>query len=308
MVIERCTLSIASATQFLAGSTSKRIPYEIVHGLLLALRGWISRPAVITTAISQDLYRGFFFRGVDPHFHTLAEAFLEVSFEADLVQISLPQIYRHRPLYNTPLYHELGHFIDQHHGITDRSLTLYDEHWQLPGLELDSLSNASLQAIQKNHRGEYFADLFAVSFAGTAFSGFLDAFAGDSPAGISHPATAERLRVVEDFLEGKPNAVVELFQTTLSALELPNLQLQFEVPDVTEFFDNVRPYPLTSDRQVHGIFDSSWRYLENIWAHPNGHWEDLGNNDKIEQAINDLVEKSIRNRMISMKWRGHASS
>lgn len=115
--MESITREIWSATQFLAGSTTKRIPYEVVYGMELALNGFTKHPVAVTTAIIQE--QQFKFQGVPQNFYKYCEGFLAIEFEAELIQIALPEIYRHRPLYNVALYHELGHFIDRHQNLTE---------------------------------------------------------------------------------------------------------------------------------------------------------------------------------------------
>ena len=273
-----------------------------MYGLRLAISGWTKTETAITTAISQDLYGGFYFRGVDQQFKTLAEAYLGIVIATELIQISLPQVYRHRPLYNLPLYHELGHFLDVHHSITPYTFMLSDATSLLPSLPA-GLPKDTLHNIHINHRMEYFADLFGASFTGLAYGDFLQAFAGANSISLTHPATSDRLTVIDDFLNGKSNPIVELFCTALSNLKLPELKAQFSAPDLNESFDNVRPYLIQSDAEAHGILDSGWHYLQTAWTSPTGLWAEM-DEAKIEQTVNDLIEKSTRNRMIVTKWGG----
>lgn len=295
------TYSIASAAQFLAGSTSKRIPYEIAHGLRLALDEWAKSASIITIAISPDLYRGFYFMGVHPSFYKLADAFLGIKVDAELVQISLPEIYRRRPLYCTPLYHELGHYLDVHLGISRHTLLTDGTGWPLPDIVANGIDKKRLEQIHESHRMEYFADLFGASYGGAAYVDFLDEFAGGEGVSDSHPATPTRISVINDFLEGKPNDVINLFQKTLDALGYPSLGPRFTKIDVTKAFNNVRPYQIKSDAEVHGILDSGWLFLKEVLSKPEGPWKEMQAH-QAEKTINDLIEKSIRNYMISKSW------
>lgn len=117
--------SIDSATKFLTGSTSKRIPYEIVYTLERALLdGWESHTPLITTAIGSGIRESFYFQGVPELFGDLVENILGKKLPRNLVQISLPQAYRHKPLYIVPLYHELGHYIDKVNRVVETSLLI----------------------------------------------------------------------------------------------------------------------------------------------------------------------------------------
>lgn len=305
-VVQTFIASIASATNFLIGSTSKKIPYEIAYCLKLASAGWTNTPPIITTALSPDLYRGFYFLGVSPNFYTYAENFLNVKFTSELVQISLPDIYRRRPLYCTPLYHELGHFIDSHRKITGLSLMIQGDDWPLPGIDLSVLPDFSKRRLQVSHRMEYFADLFCASYTGRSGREFLSAFAGTQGASPTHPATQARLEVIDAFLASTHHPIVDLFQETLKALALPQLKQCYDAPSIEVEFSNVRPYTIKSEKEVHGIFDSGWMYLSEAWESPKGPWQSL-EIAKREQAVNDLIEKSIRNHMIISKWNNHAA-
>lgn len=231
---------------------------------------------------------------------------MDIQFKSELVQISLPDVYRRRPLYCTPLYHELGHFIDLHRGVTTRSLISKDHNWPLPGFDIALITDdASRRRVQTSHRMEYFADLFSASFTGKSGREFLQAFAGNQAVSATHPATADRIKVIDDFLTSKPNPIVELFQETLAALTLPSLGIFYTSPNIIDSFDNVRPYAIKDPRELHGIYDAAWSYLCEIWHTPRTQWAQL-EQFRREQSVNDLVEKSIRNYMIQEKWSPHA--
>lgn len=291
----------------MAGSTSKRIPYEIVYGLRLSLESWITKNAIITTAISPDFRSGFYFQGVNPNFNNLTKAYLNIEINQELVQISLPQIYRHRPLYNIPLYHELGHFLDTHHQITKVSLLLHDLNTSLPSLDPKTFDQNMLNFVQTHHRMEYFADLYATSYIGAAYHDFLKSFADGAAFSYTHPATQDRLTLINKFLSGHPDPIFDMFASALKALNLPELKIYHIKPNVDDCFDNFRPYPIASDNEVHGIFTAAWEYLEKTLANPQGMWKSLREN-QIEKIINNLVEKSIRNRMVTERWKNGSSN
>ncbi|MGV3581659.1 MAG: hypothetical protein ACO1N8_05070 [Methylophilus sp.] len=299
-VLSTLTNEIGSITKFLAGSTSKRIPYEIVYSLRLGLNSWINKNAIITTAISPDFRSGFYFQGVNQQFNILAKSYLDIDFNNELVQISLPQLYRHRPLYNIPLFHELGHFLDTHHQITSFTLML-DANIPLPNVDPKTLNPAILRAIQTNHRMEYFADIYAASYIGRAYHKFLESFAPNNPASMTHPATLDRLTLINKFLNSESDILIDLFNKAIMGLNLPELKINFVEPNIEDCFSNFRPYSLASDAEVHGIFSAAWIYLEKILAKPDGAWK-VFTEAQIEKTINNLVEKSIRNRMVIERW------
>ncbi|MCK9606554.1 MAG: hypothetical protein M0R33_08905 [Methylomonas sp.] len=176
------TNQIWTASKFLSGSTSKKIPYEIAHCLKLALEDWTHKKALITTALTQEKNYSFYFEGVWPQFYILAESYTGIKFESELVQIAFPKLYQHRPLLNVALYHELGHFIDIHQGIVNQSLLLVPSAMlPLPSINFSGLSPDLVNQIAIHHRREYFADLFAASYAGKAIRDFLAEFAKNNP-------------------------------------------------------------------------------------------------------------------------------
>lgn len=299
-VLSILTNEIGSITKFLAGSTSKRIPYEIVYSLRLGLNSWINKNAIITTAISPDFRSGFYFQGVNQQFNILAKSYLNIDFNHELVQISLPQLYRHRPLYNIPLFHELGHFLDIHHQVTSFTLML-DENAPLPNVDPKQFNPAILRVIQTNYRMEYFADIYAVSYIGKAYHNFLESFAPNHLACMTHPATSDRLALITKFLNSEADGLIDLFNKALKGLNLPELKINFVEPNIDDCFDNFRPYTLASDAEVHGIFSAAWLYLEKVLARPEGAWKAF-TEAQIEKTINNLVEKSIRNRMVIERW------
>lgn len=307
-VTQSLTYQIWTATQFLSGSTTRQIPYEAVFGLRQALEGWNENPVTISTALIQD--SNFYLKSVDPEFYQLTEAYFGIKFEQELVQIALPQIYRHKPLYNVALYHELGHFVDLHRGVTDHTLLTHDAQTShiLPGISArpTGMSESDYELLQIKHRREFFADLFAASYVGTSIKIFLEAFAADNAISFSHPATYDRLQVLQAFMSGTPNVIVDLFRSTLDTLGLAKLEKHYAPPDIGPFFDNIRPYELKSVEEVHGIFESAYHFLDDAEKRNRAPWDSM-EEEQIERIVNDLVEKSTRNWMIKERWKSGAS-
>ena len=146
------------------------------------------------------------------------------------------------------------------------------------------------------HRREYFADIFATSYSGAAYRNFLAEFAGNNSASLTNPATVDRLALIDSFLSEKQNDIINLFQSSLIALGLNELEIAFTIPNITEAFSNTRPYSIQNEKQLHGIFEASTKYLNQL---------SLNGDEEIdaERVINNLVEKSIRNSMIVDHWR-----
>ncbi len=56
-----------------------------------------------------------------------------------------------------------------------------------------------------------------------------------------------------------------------------------------------------NDEELHGLLDSGWNYLCKAYEQKNDPWSAVSKQE-IMRIINDLIEKSIRNRMIKLKW------
>ena len=289
---------IWTASKFLSGSTSKKIPYEIAHCLKVALEDWTHKKALITTALTQDKASSFYFQGVSQQFYVLAEVYSGVKFDSELVQIAFPKLYQHRPLLNVALYHELGHFLDTHQGIVNQSLLLVHGD-QLP---LPSVPAQIVNQVTTSHRKEYFADLFAASYTGIAYRDFLAEFAPNYPVCETHPATHDRLELIDKFLSESESDIIDLFQSTLLNLGLKQLKVAFSVPNIFDSFTNARPYIIKNEAELHGIFEAGANYLKSLHSNPISPWAEAGE-ITTERTINDLVEKSIRNCMITDRWK-----
>ncbi|WP_247153288.1 hypothetical protein [Escherichia coli] len=303
-IIADCTFFITDAVNFFTGSTTKKIPYEIVYCLNDACKKWISEKTLITTALSPDMH-GFYFKSVNKNLYSLFDEVLNVKFDVELIQISLPEMYRRRPLCSIPLYHELGHFVDISKGISELACLNYrsKDKGTLPGPEWSNLPDV----IWINHCREYFADLFSAQFIGKSGVDFLYKLAGSHPASYTHPSTEDRVKIVSDFLNKVENPVVGMFNAVISALHNGGqiisscLTLPTPLLDVKSAFDNVRPFVIRDHNEMHAFINSSWQYLCSEWEKPTGIWSGLSQ-EAIEKTINDLVEKSIRNVMILEKW------
>jgi len=212
-----------------------------------------------------------------------------VDFDVELVQVALPKLYRHKPIYNVGLYHELGHFYDNDYKIVKHCLVME------PSLKPEA-----------SHLEEYFSDIIAASYTGYAIHKFLSCLVPDEKSCESHPATKDRLKNIEDFLEGKTNKYIDIFNKVITARGLPEIKIRFIKPDIHKCFNNIRPYEIKSIEEVHGILDAAWEFLEMAQKSKDSPWCDI-NEFEIHRIVNDLVEKSIRNRMIKEKWE-HATS
>lgn len=279
--------------QYLAGSISREAPYEVEFCLKQALDEWKRKECIIITHLSH-LHSDFSFMPADPWdmIKGIIPAFDASGFDHSLILISLPRLYRHKPIFCVPLYHELGHYIDRQWAVTSTVQLLNVS--KSPGSQI---------FYPNSHWAEYFADLFAVCYAGESQIGALEVLASGYPASNSHPATSDRLKLMRDFLSGVSDPRIEAIQHALSNLNAPALTVRFQSPVIDKCFDDLVPYRIQSVSEIHGLFQASWIYFQNARQRRSLPWsKQMLDDGKIEQVVNDLTEKTIRNYSIKSRW------
>ncbi len=287
---------IWNASKYLRGSVSSEIPYEVEYCLNLALTDWINEECVISTALLNDRDYHFYPADTWKSINLLLPNFHYSGFNKLLIQIALPRIYRHKPLYYIPLYHELGHFLDSHYKITDATFL------EIPPPQGKSPQETqAIKQIETMHRMEFFADLFASAYLGDEYHKFLEKIAPNHSTSNTHPATQIRVKVAKEFLSGTSNQIIDVYQKVLKKLGVKNLEIKYSSPDLNTTFGNLRPYTIESSSEVHGLFGSAWAYYDQAIQKTGEPWSEIEETD-ISRIINDLTEKSIRNRIILEKW------
>lgn len=306
------TTLVWRAVQFLSGSTTKRIPYEVAFALQSALSNWSKQPVVLTTALLDE--PNYYFLGTGEQLIAVAEAALGIKLSCELVQIAFPAMYRRSPLFCIPLYHELGHFVDRHLGIVDASLLLRPVATDPEVAKVSSAFGldaardvAIIEQIVTSHRREYFADAFCACYTGSAGGDFLKSFAGDQGISASHPSVADRLDAIDARANGSLHPKVSMFDEVVTKLIGENLLIRrFNTVDLAKSFGMVRPVDLTDEEDVHGVFLAGWKYLQETLVSSPQPWDALSTGE-VESTINGLIEKSIRNYMITLGW-NHAAA
>ncbi len=279
------------AYQYLCGSISREAPYEVEYCLKIALGTWRKKQCIITTGLI-DFPHGYCFLQVDPWEFILAAlpAFDSQNFTPSLVLIGVPRLYKNKPIFCIPLYHELGHFVDRHWGIAN----------------LLALTNMS---ISWSHWAEYFADVFAASYVGESKVRALSAVASGAAPNQSHPGTSDRIQVIEAFLAGRPDLRLDAIYAALARLGAPPLVRRFQTPDIAPAFDDLRTFSLQSDEQVHGLFNAAWLYFERCITNGTVPWSSSPPHEgDVETIVNNLTEKTLRNYAIVRQWNNAASA
>lgn len=285
-----------NARKFVKGSRASDTPYEIQYALMNVLEMWGVKGALISNAELEDI--SFFLNTSDlwNFIKTALPQFDAQGYAPIVVRVGAPSVYKHRPVFCIPLFHELGHFIDLGYGVSATSMVINPPAGILP-------SDQKAMQREHHHRMEHFADLFAACYCADSLSEILSHLEGSQPASDTHPATTDRASVVSDFLSGTRNPVVDMFQSILPLRGLPSLSQHFSIPAVEASFNEVLTYPIASDNEFFGFFPAAWRYLEEQIENRSAPWLRADTTLlAIECTVNDLSEKSLRNYEIRMRW------
>lgn len=315
---------IFKSLEFLDSSILNLIPYEIVTCLDKALSDWnpTNQKYIIVTSLINNI-TGFSF---DPtlaqneHLYNRIYIKYSIKFEGRLVQINIPKTLAKDYLISGVHYHELGHFVDSKFSIT-HSITnqlLEDIYFDRINAETLSALTQFLPAIKgllpkvdsrsrflqcAYHIGEYFCDLFASQYVGDSFFSYLSYISLGHGTSMTHPEPSNRYKMVSNFLNKESNAVIQLINQALDAILEKQLEVKFEEVDTTDFYSFLPPV-IANDKQLHGIFVAG----NNVWAR---NWDlfrsemkmtELPEPEQVYAIINNLIEKSIGNYIVSKKW------
>ncbi len=283
------TLSFISLSiQFLEDSTLNQIPFETLFCLEKALKDWVEGEYTFVTSLNKEEYYFDPSLSLEDSLFELIERHFAIHFTNRLIQISVPRHEVNDYFFNVVLYHELGHFIDLKHSISESFI--YQEY---PNLTIE-------ESIKKsNHYREYFADLFAAQYVDRNVCRSLSYEVPLDSSSDTHPSTTERLQVVDDFLNGRSNPIIDDFQQVLKKILGKQFEIRFEMPNQEDFYAYVPPI-ITSDRQLHGLFVAGW----DTWFNHRERFQE-SDHFKIYLYLNNLIEKSISNYMITQSWKTH---
>lgn len=280
-ILDFCFLSI----EFLDNSTLVNIPHEIVYCLEKALSKWDNTDKYIIVTSLQNNLNSYSFNpklALDETIYDIIIANYNITFDHRLIQISLPKYLARDYLANVVLYHELGHFIDIRHR-----------------LSLRIALNDKLSSEEFNHLGEFFSDVFAAQYIGFASNFYLEYIAHKNQDSISHPATDKRIKIVEDFLNSSTtNINLTKLQQVTKAVTGKELEFISDKINDSDFLNFV-PSIIENEDQLHSVFEIGW----DLWKKEIDEYN--SNNIGLEEKysiINNLIEKSISNYMITEEW------
>lgn len=296
--------SIWRATQFLTGTTSNRVPYEVTYLLREVLLDWGLGDSIVTTSVNQS--PDFYCERAGTTPDALLSELPGLALSGHLVQMGVPEIFQHMPLLCSPLYHEVGHYIEEHERlITTLAITHGDKLLQaMP--DLKQFDGPSRMKVAKAWATEHFCDLVAACYVGECVSDYIIQWDHEQVQQPTHPSASSRAIVTRDFLEGRSNSVVELLKQGVTEAGLNiQLQKQFLLPTVDRCFADVRPATVESIKHLHGLLPAADAFLKHLLTSPSDfQGSNIARVPRWRQphVINDLIEKSIRSFMIEKAW------
>ncbi|RLD83480.1 MAG: hypothetical protein DRJ02_12900, partial [Bacteroidetes bacterium] len=277
---------------YLEDSTLNQIPFETVFCLQKALTEWSVTDGVEYIIVTTLRYNNYFFHGLlafEDNIYQFIEALFGIKFKYRLIQISIPNKDVNDYFLNSVLYHELGHFIDIKYRITQR---IIDSKY--PGMSDDKIRE------ERNHLGEYFADIFAAQYSPLSIQNTLQFSAQDYPKSFSHPSTSDRLNLIDNFTKGSKNETIDLLNYSTNITVKKKLEKRYTDIDYSDFYNLIPPI-INNEIELHGLFNALW----DIWRNSRKEFDKM-DDEIIYKVLNNLVEKSIGNYLVKEEWEAHA--
>lgn len=317
---------VFKSLEFLNHSTTSTIPFELVFVLELALKDWSPTDEYLIVTSLINGMNEFSFDNSLTFFDLVykeIELLCGVKFKQRLVQINLPESTARDYLANVVLYHELGHFVEKKYAIT-RVIYIELLARLKAGLASNEESNLfryfpylsdpdNVNALEKNygpynifamHISEYFCDLFASQYIKDCSNYYLEYITlNQSKYSSTHPSTVNRIFFINEYLNNKPRFVLNEFKRIIQSIT--GFNIENRAKDFTsQNFEHLIPVKITSPQELHSLFIYGWK----IWLED---WNNISRTAEIHfplsssnvyEIINNLIEKSIGNFIISNEW------
>lgn len=271
------------------------LPRELIFCLNLVLTDWIPKAVeefFIVIAYNDTLDQFYIPIRTQESVQAI-DRFLDylfgVGYKQALITISKPRFLMDDFLGSVPVYHELGHFIDQNYQITD---TIFiDKSF------LAELTDEEKSRLIKRHYAEHFADLFAAQYIGRGYQETLSYIGHNIAANSTHPSTTSRMKVIDTFLTGTGDPEsVEIVERLKQAARIRTNGIELKVrsiPLTENPFEIYKPIVIdkTGRGKIHSLISEGW-----------AQWSDRSKpiHAKYSQSlkccleINKLIKSSIR--------------
>lgn len=303
----------SSSINLLDNNTINVVPHEMIKCLNVALKDWVDdygKYIFVTTDGQYCIH--LLNNSIDITYQNIRNLY-GIDFPYKLVNVEIPKYLLRDYLTNVVLYHELGHFVDNNYKLTETILPKIliqskDDliHSYFP--YIDPAKDIHLyEKYIENHLCEYFADLFASQYAGTHFYNFLLYLEHDNPNWYdTHPNHSYRKKIVEDFLNGVSNPVLDIIKKTVKDVTKKELKVRFTNLPTDDFY-NLVPTIISNEQELHSLFKLGWDvYLSGGDNFKNANaMSYTPSQSEVYNIVNNLIEKSINNFLIVDSWNKH---
>lgn len=307
-----------NSLELLDSNTINCIPFELIECLRTASADWLSDHEQYIILTSYGRYAFVFPEDISLIYHII-ESRYGIKFKRKLIQIRLPKYLFRDYLTNVVLYHELGHFVDTILKITPtltesffnnylaKTPNVIDELYHyFPFLDSPDYLDNYKRHVMTNHIREYFSDVFASQYIGNFVNEYLIYLGEENAFSISetHPSLSNRVGFVTKFLEDDSNNfILSLMKEVVDRVSGEKLKKRFVELEPTDFL-NLTPHVISEKSHLHSLFKLGWE----IWLNQADQFK-IKNNmsdellpSQIYTIINNLIEKSINNFIISDLW------
>lgn len=305
----------SSSINFLDNNTINVVPHEMLECLNAALKDWIddyNKYIIVTTDGEYCFY--LLDDSIDITYKNIKNLY-NIDFSYKLVNVQLPKYLLRDYLTNVVLYHELGHFVDNHYKLAE---TIFLEIYKLDLKDLINLyipdrikiyDPSDISYILYNHTSEFFADLFASQYVGSHCCNFLEYLEHESSKDSlseTHPSLFYRKKIVKDFLNGVSNPVLDIIKKTVQTVTGKELKVRFRKLFPDDFY-NLVPTIITDEKDLHSLFKLGWDvYLSGGDNFKNANaMSYTPSQSEVYNIVNNLIEKSINNFLIVDSWNKH---
>lgn len=292
---------LSHSIAYLHTTTKDDLTCEIFSCLRLVLKDWIPAEAdkyvIVCTQGDYSIVRNDFLEPAYEHI----EKFFKIPFRRKLISINTPLYRKSDFLFNSVLYHEIGHFIDNYYHITDRLMQRFLNGLQVPqqidyfkGIDFSTATDINWNKLYCYLR-EYFADIFAAQYIGKSVYTYLLYVDPTGCGSETHPASENRVRIVDDFVDNNTvdNELLECLKEATRLSSKRELERRDEDIDITQFLSLNVASPV-SPKQLHNIFQKIW----DLWIHQRANFIKVNgmplSNAEIYQHINDLTAATIQ--------------
>lgn len=307
----------------LDNNTISSVPHEIIESLNVAAMQWLPDFDDYIIVMKDGPYA--IMPQVENYrlFYVSIKATFSIEFKYILLTVSMPRQLTRDYLTNVCLFHELGHFVDTKYKISE--MVIYDlfnswlggkrieiDEWFFAKVPPFFISSTIGKSPSYSATGytiyflmEYFADLFGAQYIGANYLNYLEYLSDDiNIDDPQHPSYSKRKKMYDDYCKGPDaNIVLKLiFENTLDVTKHGLTQRYVEIERNSMI--GLIPTKLNNQEEMLSIFKMGWD------VYMNGSKEiEISNKlqqplapDQVYTIVNNLIEKSISNYLITKEW------